>query len=1618
MQPCGNTFRYWLLAGALSAGWIPGSAQVQGVEISEFMAKNESTLATAEGLYEDWIEIHNSSGAAVDLAGYYLTDNPSDLRKWQFPSTAATSPLADDGYLVVFADDSVDAVVGNELHASFKLGSGGEYLALVEPDGETVAYQYNPEYPGQSADISYGVDAASGMHAYFAAPSPGSANGQAIADAVKFSADSGTFTVPFTLLLSVDSPTAEIRFTLDGTIPDANAFLYVAGIPVSTTARVRARAFESGLVDGPVVSETFHHLDTGAAAFSSDLPLVVVDNFGAGEIPDPLTPTRQSSQVMFFEPLDGVTRLTNKPSIASRAGIRRRGESSLRNTANKPNLSLETWGETDEEARTIKPFGFPAESDWILFAPWSFDRALMRNAFMYELSNAAGRYAVRTRFVEVFLNHDGGSLSSSDYYGVYVFMEKIKQGPGRVDVAELPDSVTSEPDISGGYVWKLDKPDPDDQFIIAAGKSTNGINVLSSVYPKIMPPAQSNWLVTAINDIDAAVPSGNYESLIDVESFADHFVLNMFAQNADGLWVSTFYHKDRNGLVQMGPIWDFDRSMGCDNDDRPSNPQIWAWPGNTIAYFRGVNSLWWKKLALNDAEFWMVMLDRWQRMRQGPLSDAANAERIERYRTELSTAALRNFDRWTQHIPSSEWTDKVDAFHNHVLARGQWVDDQFIDPPAFSQPGGLVPAGYALSLTGPEAKYFTLDGSDPRAVGGAPAGTAYSSPVTLAANTLVKARAWDGTSFGDAPTDWPWSALSEALFIVEPAPLAITEIMYHPRPPSGAAESGFTASDFEFIEVQNTSASVCSLVGVQLLEGVQFDFTYGNASTLGAGAHGVVVRNLEAFKARYTNSASLNILGIYSGRLSDSTENIRLGYDLPNLPALASFDYEDDWYPSTDGEGFSLVLIDPRSDPAAWDSKQAWRHSAGVDGSPGTADPAPAHPPGSVVINEVLSHQDTDNPGDWIELHNTTGSAIDVGGWFLSDSRGQLRKYAIPSGTVIPPNGYAVFTEHDHFGSAFALSEHGDSVYLSSGNGGELSEPAYRASQSFGGQDRDVTFGRHLRTDGVADFASLLVPTMGSANSGPKVGPIVIEEIMYNPPNGGHEYIRIRNTSGQAVPLYDAANPSNVWKVAGIDFEFPAGVQLAPDHYLLLVRDTITPSVFRQAYGIPPSVLIFSYAGALDNDADTILLKKPGAPEVATGYVPRIVVEQVKYNDSSPWPPDANGLGKALGRVNHAAYGNDSSNWQAVVPSYGPVMYELIVHSGSGDGEYAPGTLVAIEADPAGTNQAFEQWIGNVAAVADVGASSTSLQMPARDTTLTALYTAGPLTFIDADDVWKYHDLGQDLGTAWQAADYNDAAWASGAAQLGYGDGDETTVVGYGGVNTNKHVTTYFRKGFAVDEVAALTTVTLRLLRDDGAVVYVNGVEVARDGLPTGAIDYQTLANITVGGAAEDTFYEFALPVSVLDPGPNVIAVEIHQRARNSSDISFALQLQGVQSGNTAVLDGDADGMQDAWETNHFGSTEAGIPNVDSDGDGVWNIDEFVAGTLPDDPHSYFTVEAFSGSILSWVAMPGRTYAVEWSDDLRQPFTRIAAGLTGGTYADTQHMTNPVNYYRMQVELE
>jgi hypothetical protein len=176
-------------------------------------------------------------------------------------------------------------------------------------------------------------------------------------------------------------------------------------------------------------------------------------------------------------------------------------------------------------------------------------------------------------------------------------------------------------------------------------------------------------------------------------------------------------------------------------------------------------------------------------------------------------------------------------------------------------------------------------------------------------------------------------------------------------------------------------------------------------------------------------------------------------------------------------------------------------------------------------------------------------------------------------------------------------------------------------------------------------------------------------------------------------------------------------------------------------------------------------------------------------------------------------------------------------------------------------------------------------------------YKASPVniavanTLIARGAVWKYPDNGSDQGSSWQTPQFDDSTWASGPSELGYGDSDEATVVN-GGSSGSFFITTYFRRTFVANNLASYSGVLMNVKRDDGAVVYLNGVEAARFNMNAGTVAFDTLApNSSDDGA---NFYAATVPTSLLVEGTNVVAVEIHQTSTTSSDISFNMDLAGI----------------------------------------------------------------------------------------------------------------------------
>lgn len=167
-------------------------------------------------------------------------------------------------------------------------------------------------------------------------------------------------------------------------------------------------------------------------------------------------------------------------------------------------------------------------------------------------------------------------------------------------------------------------------------------------------------------------------------------------------------------------------------------------------------------------------------------------------------------------------------------------------------------------------------------------------------------------------------------------------------------------------------------------------------------------------------------------------------------------------------------------------------------------------------------------------------------------------------------------------------------------------------------------------------------------------------------------------------------------------------------------------------------------------------------------------------------------------------------------------------------------------------------------------------------------------TLVYGGSDWKYSDTGDNLGTSWTQLNYNDSGWSHGVARLGYGDSTVATPVSYGTNASNKHITTYFRLPFVVPADAGISNLNFRLACVDGAVVWLNGQEMFRTNLhTTGSVVFSDLALNNVTGDSAYRFFPTNVTVTLLAPGTNLVAVELHQHSVTNSSLGFDLELLG-----------------------------------------------------------------------------------------------------------------------------
>ncbi len=1250
----------------------------QTVIISEIMAAGQNVVADEDGEYPDWIELQNTGTTTVNLANWSLTDNAAVLQKWKI--TSASIPAGE--FLIVFASGK-NRASGGELHTNFSLTSGGEYLALVRPNGSVVS---DLIFPAQVQSISYGVSA--GERRFFQTPTPGLPNGTAFMDialAPKFNRQHGFQNTPFNLVTATDTAGATIRYTLDGTAPtDATGLVYSAPIAVNKTTVVRAATVKAGYLISPVTTASYiftadvvrqspngetpaggwptppqeaYGLDYGMDPEVVDSPLyrdtiqndlrsiptlsLVCDlkdlyDADTGIWAHPYEQGLAWERPMSLELIDPNGGL----EFSQPGGMRMRGGASRDQGNPKHSFRIFFRGKYGDDALDGKFFGedganrfakFDIRNDQIISWHLTHDAStrFIQDQFLRDTVRLAGFPSTRGSFYHVYIN------------GQYWGMSNTEERP--------------EGDFAATYFGGK----PEDYDVINKGEVTQGD---MSGWERAIAHARkglgSNAAYQKLQGLNAdGTRNPQFEPLVDVDSVIMYMLVGSWMGAHDtpadhGTQNNWYQIKSRTGKFGMRFLsHDTEISMGDIGEvfiDPSPNPK----PFEDLEAASTTPWHMWEALRTN-AEFRLRVADFAHRFFfNDGLMTPDNADRRWRaLMAQIDRAVVCESARWgdfsvwnfagpVELYTRATWLTACDYVLNEYLPkRGDVIVDQLraaglypaTPAPVFSQFGGTFQPGATVAMTTSTGTiYYTVDGSDPRKIGGAISAKAraFSAPVALSGRVVVSARVRQGEN---------WSALTRAEFVPaqDVSGLRISEIHYNP-PPVGAV----SGDEYEFLELTNAGTVAVDLGGFRFLSGIAFEFPAG--TKIQPGAFYVLARNgarfTEAHPGRTAN-------GIYEGKLDNGGEEISIV--AANGAVILAVTYDDGvpWPITADGLGFSISYrgVGDQNDGGSWSP------SAQPGGSPGVAEPSVVRP--DVLVNEVRSRSATALP-DAIEILNASAAPVDISGWWLSDDSAVPKKFRVPAGSVIAAGGFLVFNEPQFNptpgagGNSFGLDATGDSVWLFAANSaGELT--GYFHGFKFGASDADVSFGRHVTSDLQERFVAQNSVTLGSTNSGPRTPEIQITEIHYQPsPTGGvsDEFIELRNNTGAAIPLEG-------WHVAGLDFVFPPGSELAAG--ALGIVSSLDPPEFRARYSVPPAVPVFGAAlGILQNSGERVEIRKPGPPD-SFGVPSLIAVDSVRYNDHQPWPPGAAGAGPSLQLLTTAGFGDDPQNWFASGPTPG-----------------------------------------------------------------------------------------------------------------------------------------------------------------------------------------------------------------------------------------------------------------------------------------------------------------------------------------------------------------------------
>lgn len=775
--------------------------------INEFMAINNTNLADTDGEYSDWIELYNPGTSDVNLNGWYITDNPDNLPKWQFPDVTISA----GGYFVIFASEK-NYSAATELHTNFKLSGSGEYLALIEPDGITFSSSFSPGYPYQQKDVSYGLY--NGVYTYMDTPTPNAANtaGSSVF-APQFDVERGFFESSFNITLSSVDSNYDIYYTTDGTIPSASTGTkYSSPFAITTTTVLSAICVDKTTSDmSVVVTNTYLFIDdilnqpSNPSGYPSEWgPFIYAPGNAPADYemdPEVCTTANKDKLINALKSIPTVSIVTNSGYLFSHDPDATLGgiyiytgdtgfdiKNSLGSDWERP-VSIEYFNDSTSLSFQIncglrlhggnsrKPDNSPKHSfrasfrsdygptklNFNLFneksATNEFNSLVFRAGYNYSwvkndpLKQTVGadymkdpfakntmldmdRVAAHNKFVHLYLN--------GIYWGIYNISEKITN-----------DFLES---YLGGNEDDYEIVSDDGIF---AGSGVDWSKVLSANNTGYS--SNANYFEIQGENEDGTINS-TYKNLVDVRNLIDYMITNFYMANTD--WDHNNWYAGRNSVTNKYGF------------------RFFAWDAETSMYDLNANiinennencpSEIYHKMKSND-EFKLYFADRIQKhfFNGGDLTPESASARYMKMANTINMAIMGESARWGDYRRDVSGGDKYDLYtrEDYWLENVNYMQDTYfpnrtdivlqqfknaglfpdLEAPIFSHYGGDITESVNVSISSSEGTiYYTTDDNDPREIGGAVAvgsASAYSSPLTITQDTIIKARVKSGNDW-------------------------------------------------------------------------------------------------------------------------------------------------------------------------------------------------------------------------------------------------------------------------------------------------------------------------------------------------------------------------------------------------------------------------------------------------------------------------------------------------------------------------------------------------------------------------------------------------------------------------------------------------------------------------------------------------------------------------------------------------------------------------------------------------------------------------------------------------------------------------------------------------------